>query len=282
MASFKILRKRIATVRSTQQITKAMKMVAAAKLRRAEDAAPRARPHAVRMARRLAGLAGGETGAAHPLLARREERRVHVVLVTGDRGLCGAYNANLIRRTEQFLHESEREARMTFVGRKGAEYFRRRGTAIDEALPGPLSVPPTETGRRLASRLMRRVEAGDVDAVYVIYSHFRSAISQVPTLMRLVPVGVAEAAEPPDFLYEPGAARVLAALVPRYVTAQLGLALFEAAASEHGARMAAMDNATRNAKELIERLTLDMNRARQTAITKELMEIVGGAEALKG
>jgi F-type H+-transporting ATPase subunit gamma len=281
MASLKLLRKRVTTVRSTQQITKAMKMVAAAKLRRAEDAARRARPYAERIGALLAGLAAGETARAHPLLARRDERRVHVVVVTGDRGLCGAYNTNLIRRTEQFLRVGGREARMTFVGRKAAEYFRRRGAVVDETLPGPLAAPPAEMGRRLASRLMGRVETGDIDAVYVVYSRFQSAISQVPTLVRLVPVDVPEA-ESPDFLYEPGAADVLAAVVPRYVTAQLGLALFEAAASEHGARMAAMDNATRNARELIDRLTLDMNRARQAAITKELMEIVGGAEALKG
>jgi F-type H+-transporting ATPase subunit gamma len=281
MASLKLLRKRVTTVRSTQQITKAMKMVAAAKLRRAEDAARRARPYAERIGTLLAGLAAGETTGAHPLLARRDERRTHVVVVTADRGLCGAYNTNLIRRTEQFLRIGEREARLTFVGRKAAEYFRRRGAAIDETLPGPLAMPPAETGRRLASRLMERVQTGDIDAVYVVYSRFQSAISQVPTLVRLVPVDVPEA-ESPDFLYEPGAADVLAALVPRYVTAQLGLALFEAAASEHGARMAAMDNATRNARELIDRLTLDMNRARQAAITKELMEIIGGAEALRG
>ncbi len=283
MPSLKLLRKRVATVRSTQQITKAMKMVAAAKLRRAEEAVRRARPFADRIAALLAGLAAGEARAPHPLLAPREERRVHLVLVTADRGLCGAYNTSLIRRAEQFLNEGGREVELTLVGRKGAEYFRRRDTKIAERLPGPLSAPAADTARTLAAKSMQRVLAGETDAVYLAYSNFRSIISQVPTVQRLIPVEIKETgAVAPDYLYEPDAAAVLAALVPRYVIAEIGRALLEATASEHGARMTAMDNATRNARELIDRLTLQMNRARQAAITKELMEIVSGAEALKG
>lgn len=284
MPSLKVLRKRISTVRSTQQITKAMKMVAAAKLRRAEEAVQQARPYAERIGSLVATLAAGEAGAAHPLLMPREERRLHVVLVTADRGLCGAYNTNLIRRTELLLRErSQVEYALTLVGRKGAEHFRRRQAPIAERLPGPLAGPPVEAARSLSARLIQRVLGGEVDAVYLIYSNFRSILSQVPTVQRIIPVAIPETRQAaPDFLYEPDPGAVLAALAPRYVTAEVGRALLEAAASEQGARMAAMDNATRNASELIDRLTLEMNRARQAAITKELMEIVSGAEALKG
>jgi len=286
MPNLKALRKRVTTVRSTQQITKAMKMVAAAKLRRAEEAVVRARPYASRIGQLVATLAGGEAGATHPLLVSREVQRIHVVLMTGDRGLCGAYNANLIRRTEAFLREGGKPATLITVGRKGAEYFKRRGASIAERLPGPLATPAVQTARSLGPRLVEYVLTGATDAVYLVYSQFRSVISQIPTVQRLIPVEIPQAGQAggkvADFLYEPGAAAVLATLVPRYVTAEIGRALLEAAASEQGARMAAMDNATRNASELIDRLTLQMNRARQAAITKELMEIVGGAEALKG
>jgi len=283
MPSLKALRKRVATVRSTQQITKAMKMVAAAKLRRAEEAVVRARPFAERIAQLVATLASGEAATAHPLLVPRPVSKLHVVLITGDRGLCGAYNTNLIRRTELFLRESGTEATMTAIGRKGAAYFQRRGASMTERLPGPIAAPPVQTARTLAGKLMEKVLTGETDAVYLVYATFRSIISQVPTVRRLIPVEIPEATTAaPDYLYEPEARAVLASLLPRYVTAEIGRALFEGAASEQGARMAAMDNATRNASDLINRLTLQMNRARQAAITRDLMEIVGGAEALKG
>jgi len=283
MPNLKVLRKRVATVRSTQQITRAMKMVAAAKLRRAEEAVVRARPFAERIAQLVATVAGGEAGTAHPLLMARDVSKLHVVVITGDRGLCGAYNSNLVRRTELFLREIGKEATVTAIGRKGADYFRRRGASITDQLPGPVAAPPVQTARALAARLMERVLTGETDAVYMVYATFRSVVSQVPTVRRLIPVEIPETAEAaPDFVYEPGASAVLAALVPRYVTAEIGRALLEGAASEQGARMAAMDNATRNASELIDRLTLQMNRARQAAITRDLMEIVSGAEALKG
>jgi F-type H+-transporting ATPase subunit gamma len=283
MPSLKTLRKRVATVRSTQQITKAMKMVAAAKLRRAEEAVVRGRPFADRIAQLVATLAGGEAGTTHPLLVAREVSRVHVVVITGDRGLCGAYNSNLIRRAELFLREIGKEATLTAIGRKGAEYFRRRGASIAERLPGPVAAPVVQTARALAARLTQQVLSGEIDAVYMVYATFRSIVSQVPTVRRLIPVEIPETAPAaPDFVYEPSADAVLAALLPRYVTAEVARALLEGAASEQGARMAAMDNATRNASELIDRLTLQMNRARQAAITRDLMEIVSGAEALKG
>jgi len=283
MADLKALRKRVATVRSTQQITKAMKMVAAARLRRSQEAVERARPYAERMVALVGVLASGEAEAVHPLLMPRDEHNVHLVLITSDRGLCGGYNTNLLRRAESFFREREGATTLTVVGRKAAEYFRRRKTPIEEQLPGPLAVPVDETSRGLAEQLTARVLEGRCDAVYMIYSRFRSVLSQVPTVKRLIPVDVPEDEGPGrDYLYEPAAALVLAQIAPRYVTTQIRRALLEAAASEHGARMTAMDSATRNASELIDRLTLAMNRARQAAITNDLMEVVAGAEALKG
>jgi F-type H+-transporting ATPase subunit gamma len=283
MPNLKALRKRVATVRSTQQITKAMKMVAAARLRRAEEAVLQARPYAERMGQLVAALGRTEAAASHPLLAPREISRVHVILVTSDRGLCGGYNSNMIRRAEAYFRELEQPAAVTVLGRKAAEYFKRRGRAVERRLPGPLAAPPAQTARALSRDVIARVLGGETDAVYVVYSRFQSVISQVPTVQRVIPVELPETAEaPPDFMYEPTPAAVLAAVAPRYVGAVIGRALYEAAASEHGARMTAMDNATRNASELIDRLTLAMNRARQAAITTELMEIVSGAEALKG
>jgi F-type H+-transporting ATPase subunit gamma len=285
MPNLKALRKRVATVRSTQQITKAMKMVAAAKLRRSQEAVERARPYADRIEQLLAALATSEDAAQHPLITQRPEQKVHLVLITGDRGLCGAYNANLVRLAETFLAQHGSTS-LTIIGRRGGDYFRRRHVAVEERLPGPVGSSIGEVAGALAAALTARVLEGRADAVYLVYSAFRSVLSQVPTTTRLVPVAL-----PPsgggtevrrDYLYEPSAAAVLANVVPRYVRAQVTRAFLEAAASEHGARMTAMDSATRNASELIERLTLDMNRARQATITKELMEIVGGAEALKG
>jgi F-type H+-transporting ATPase subunit gamma len=286
MADIKALRKRVATVRSTQQITKAMKMVAAAKLRRSQEAVEHARPYAERIERLLGTLATNEEASRHPLIAQREEKRIHLVLITGDRGLCGAYNSSLVRRADAFL-AAHPGATLTVAGRRGAEYFRRRHVEVEEQLPGPVGAPIVETASALATALATRVLDGKTDAVYVICSEFHSVLSQVPTTTRLIPVALAEGddaegATRPDYLYEPSGAAVLADLVPRYVTAQVTRAFLEAVASEHGARMTAMDSATRNASELIDRLTLEMNRARQATITKELMEIVGGAEALKG
>jgi len=283
MPNLKALRKRLATVRSTQQITNAMKMVAAARLRRCQEAVEQARPYAERMGSLVVMLASTEVEALHPLLAPREEKRVHLVLFSSDRGLCGGYNTNLMRRADSFLRERGGAPTVTVLGRKAAESFRRRRVAIEELLPGPLAAPADEAAPGLAERLTARVLEGSTDAVYLIYSRFRSVLSQVPTVERLIPVGVSDAREElRDYLYEPAAAPVLAAIAPRYVTAQIRRALLEAAASEQGARMTAMDSATRNASELIDRLTLEMNRARQAAITKELMEVVAGAEALKG
>ena len=284
MPSLKVLRKRIGTVRSTQQITKAMKMVAAAKLRRAQEAAERARPYAAKLTEMFTAVAAGIEPDAHPLLARRPERRVDVVVLTSDRGLCGGYNANLLRFTEGFLRERDAaEAAFVVVGRKGLDYYRRRSRRIVLQRLGILAAPAPAIAAELAAELIRRFTAEETDAVYLVYTRFRSAISLIPTAVPLLPVAPPTRDAPPvDYIFEPERPALLARLLPRYVEALLTQALLEAVASEHGARMTAMDNATSNATEMIGALTLSMNRARQATITKELMEIVSGAEALKG
>jgi F-type H+-transporting ATPase subunit gamma len=286
MPSLKAIRKRIASVRNTQKITKAMKMVSAAKLRRAQEAATAARPYAQKLTELLEGIAGAASDESHPLLRVSESvERVHLVVVTGDRGLCGAYNSAILRQAEAVLRREPRSAvDLTVVGRKGVEYFRRRSVPVAERHV-QIGAPSIDLAREIAHNVAAAFADGKVDRVELLYSAFRSALSQVPTLETLLPVR-AEAAEgapsPVEYLMEPDRASLLDRLLPQYVEVRIYRALLEAAASEHGARMTAMDSATSNAAKMIFNLTLAMNRARQAAITKELMEIVSGAEALKG
>jgi F-type H+-transporting ATPase subunit gamma len=286
MPSLKAIRKRITSVKSTQKITKAMKMVSAAKLRRAQDAATAARPYADKLSDLLRSVAARVGTDAHPLLQTRDEGRMtHVLLVTADRGLCGGYNANLIRKAEALLNERGRDrVRMTFVGRRGYDYFKKRGVAIADKHINLFGGPSAGLAREIGEQLAREFTEGTCDAVYVIYSHFRSALVQVPTAQQLLPIAAATADETNavDYLYEPNAEVLLDRLLRQYITVLIHRAFLEALASEHGARMTAMDSATNNASDMIDRLTLDMNRARQATITKELMEIIGGAEALRG
>jgi F-type H+-transporting ATPase subunit gamma len=288
MATLKVIRKRISSVRNTQQITKAMKMVSAAKLRRAQEAAVAARPYAEKMTELLKNVAARVSGEAHPLLRVREEKKIDLVLFTSDRGLCGGYNANLIRAAEAFVrrHGGDKTIELTLVGRKGADYFRRRRATIAERYTDILYRAPDELAAEIAQKLIGRFLAGDADAVYILYSRFRSALSQVPTLEKLLPVALAESSETEaqqqtEYLYEPGVQQLLESLLPRVTGVAVQRALLEATASEHGARMTAMESATGNAAKMIGSLTLQMNRARQASITRELMEIVGTAEALK-
>jgi F-type H+-transporting ATPase subunit gamma len=286
MASLKIIRKRISSVKSTQKITKAMKMVSAAKLRRAQEAATAARPYADKLTHLLHNVAARVVDSTHPLLQTRpEERSIHLLLVTADRGLCGGYNANLIRKAEALLQERGREhVRMTIVGRRGFDYFKKRNVHIADKHINLFGGPGSELARSIAEQLAREFADGTTDGVYLIYSHFRSALVQLPTLEKLLPITpeAAAGADAIDYLYEPNAAELLDRLLRQYVTVLIHRAFLEATASEHGARMTAMESATSNASDMIESLTLAMNRARQANITKELMEIVGGAEALKG
>ena len=286
MATLKIIRKRITSIRNTQQITKAMKMVSAAKLRRAQEAALMARPYADKMNEILINLSARVSRSAHPLLAIREEKRIQLVLVTSDRGLCGGYNANLVRAAEAFIrqHGAGKEILLVLVGRKGADYYRRRRGETGERYLNFLSTPAEELAAVIAEKLITRFVDGEIDAVYLIYSHFRSALSQVPTVEKILPVALSETQEPEqltEYLYEPGAEELLSSLLPKITEIKIQRALLEAAASEHGARMKAMDSATTNASKMMGSLTLQMNRARQASITRELMEIVGTAEALK-
>jgi F-type H+-transporting ATPase subunit gamma len=285
MASLKVIRKRITSVRNTQQITKAMKMVAAAKLRRAQEAVVRSRAFAEKLGEVVASLASDATLQEHRLVrARTPESRVLLLLLTADRGLCGGFNANLIRRSEAFLASGDgRTAALAIVGRKGYDFYKRRAVTVRDQWTGVAGTSPLELARTIVARAVAAFVDGEVDAVYLLYSTFRSALSQTPTLERLLPIEAPAAVEPGrEYLYEPSRADVVEDLLPRFVEVKVFQALLESIASEHGARMTAMESATKNASEMIDRLTLDMNRARQATITKELMEIVGGAEALKG
>ena len=261
-----------------------MKAVAAAKLRRAHDAAVEARPYAEKMRELLSNLSARVSEESHPLLIEREEKRIDVLLVTADRGLCGAYNSNVIRLAENFRAEhGDKEVSFRFVGRKGTEYFRRRGvTAMDDG-PATWHAPAEELASAAAGSLIGRFLNGESDATYIIYSQFRSALSQVPAAARIIPVAPSEVGEGQhltEYLLEPSIGDLLSSLLPKSVEVQVYQAFLEASAGEHGARMTAMESATNNASDLIGDLTLQMNRARQAAITKELLEVVSTAEAL--
>ena len=286
MATLKAIRKRIGSIRNTQQITKAMKMVSAAKLRRAQEAVVQARPYAEKMADLLINLVARVSSEAHPLLNVREEKRIHLLLLTSDRGLCGGYNANLIRATESFMRgqSAAKEIQLALVGRKGADYFRRRNAQISDRHINIVATPPEELAAELAGKMISRFVSEETDAVYILYSRFRSALFQVPTLEKLIPVapGEKEGEEQlTEYLFEPGVEALLSSLLPKVVEVVIYRALLEGAASEHGARMTAMDSATTNASKMIGHLTMHMNRARQASITQELLEIIGTAEALK-
>ena len=288
MADIKTIRKRIGTVRSTQQITKAMKMVAAAKLRRAQAAALAARPYAQKLDAIVTHLVSRLPDDAHPLLRSPEQTtRALVILVTSDRGLRGGYNSNLVRAAEAFIVERS-ALTLSFepVGRKGTDHLRRRGRPMIAQHPMPAVLDAAGVARDLAREVARRFMDDEFDAVFLVYSHFKSALTQVPTVEQLLPferhVEEVSAQSSLDYVFEPGPEQIVGYLLPRLVEVRILHALLEAGASEQAAAMAAMDAATRNASEMIDRLTLVMNRARQAAITKELMEIIGGAEALKG
>ena len=287
MPSLKTIRRRIVSVKSTQQITKAMKMVAAAKLRRAQNAIVDARPYAHSLQGVLSELAarvGNE--APHPLLDRREEKRVLFVALTSDRGLCGAFNSTLLRRAERAFNEKKAagvEPAFTVVGRKGRDYLTRRSYPIALAHVNQLANLRPAMADEIAKGIIDEYAAGHLDAVYLIYNEFKSAISQKVMVEKLLPITPqTDITNPIDFIYEPSRAELLDYVLPKHIAAQLWRALLESVASEQGARMTAMDAATTNAGEMFSKLSLVYNRARQAAITKELMEIVSGAEALKG
>jgi F-type H+-transporting ATPase subunit gamma len=287
MATLRAIKKRIASVKNTEQITRAMYMVSAAKLRRAQENAENSRPYAEALTATIRNLLAGVEDKSHPLLTPRAEvKNVELMLVTSDRGLCGSYNAGLIRAAESFRKENKgRHERidLSTVGKRAADYFKRRRIPVRKATTGLLRAAGYDLAKALADDFTERYTAGEIDAVYLIYAVFKSALVQRPTLVQLLPFKIeGEAgAGGPDIIYEPSAQELLTVLLTRQVRNQVYRALLEAVASEHGARMTAMDSASSNAAEMIDHLTLQFNRARQATITKELMEIIGGAEALK-
>ncbi len=297
MPSLKNIRTQIASKKSTQKITRAMKLVAASRLRRAQDAIVAARPYANALGEAIAEVALRAGAESHPLLDRRTPERITLVLLTSDRGLAGGFNANVFRVTQRFIAERKqatppaREIVLEIVGKKGRDYFRRRKQSIAREIAGPDGGDRRRRSRARWPRSSRTPFATSrTDAVFLVYNEFKSAVQQRVVVEPLLPVtapicaggDAGRAAGALDFLYEPSKAKLLDALLPLYVESQIYRGLLESIASELGARMTAMDSATNNAKEMIANLTLQYNRARQAAITKELMEIVSGAEALKG
>jgi len=296
MASLIDIRRRLRSVKSTQQITKAMKMVAAAKLRRAQDRVVGARPYAKLLSDVLVHVTAQAGELKHPLLAVRPEKKVIVMVVAGDRGLCGAFNTNIHRATAHLIgsHPEWTEVRLLPVGKKAVEYWKRRKYPFTEkAYPAILGDLKYAHAREIATFLAEEFLAERVDAVYIVVNEFRSILSQVVSVGKLLPLSPEPAAAkgeekasgktapPVDYLYEPDAPSILAWLLPRYLEFMVYRALAESAAAEMGARMTAMDSASKNAGEIIDKLTLTYNRARQARITKELIEIVSGAAALE-
>jgi F-type H+-transporting ATPase subunit gamma len=318
--SLKSIRKRITSTKSTQKITRAMKMVAGARLNKAQQRITELRPYAVKTQAVLAEITRDPVAAAegadaapppspapeagvekmlegygekppHPLLVKRAEKRILLVVLAGDRGLCGAFNTNINKRAEREWRtrtDAGEEVKMMVVGRKGRDYLTRRDAPIltDGYLPGIWDKLDIETARRVGKQILAPFDRGEVDAIYLVYNEFKSAMSQNVVVERLLPVAQndapsAEADQPADFLFEPDKGALLERLVPMYVDISILRALYESMASFLGAQMTAMDAATKNAKEMIESLTLQYNKARQASITKELMEIIGGSEALK-
>ncbi|MDR1320054.1 MAG: F0F1 ATP synthase subunit gamma [Gracilibacteraceae bacterium] len=282
MAGVRDIRRRIRSVANMQQITKAMKMVAASKLRRAQEKVVASRPYAERLQAMLARLVASGGDLSHPLLDKRPVKNIGYVLVSSDKGLCGGFNANLIRVAREELAAEDGAARsLIVVGQKGLEFFRRRSVDIRARFTGMGDSPDFASARRIAAQVTELYQNGALDEVYVIYAAFVSVLNQTPTVVKLLPVEPAAESGAGEYIIEPSPAVMLDLLLPGYIESRLFNALLESKASELGAKMTAMDSATENAKEMIDKLTLAMNRARQAAITTEITEIVGGAAALE-
>ena len=265
-------------------------MVSAAKLRRAQDAVTAARPYADKMLDVLSSLALREDADSHPLLAERGKGKALVLLITGDRGLCGGFNTNIAKTAERFIHANKdgfESYEILIAGRKGSDYLKRRAgmviTKVHEYLSGagPVTYP---IGALLGQEVIELYRSGEYDGVFLAFNAFQSAMTQVQTVTQLLPIvpkAATEGVYAAEYLYEPNAREVLDQILPKHIEVQIFRSLLESAASEHGARMTAMDSASKNASEMIGKLTLQYNRARQASITKELMEIISGAESIK-
>lgn len=286
MPSIRDLRRRIRSVENTKQITRAMQMVAAARLRRAQAKVEAARPYASKMQEMLASLASAATALEHPLFQKREVRKVGLVVITSDRGLCGSYNANVIRNAELFLRERAPDnTLLALVGKKGFDFYHRRRWELRLKyldLGGNLVLTRT---RRIASDLTNLFLSGEVDEIHLLYTRFVSTVTYRVTREKFLPIepqkSAGDSAGALDYIFEPGPEQIFQTLLPRFCLTRVQIALAEAFASEHGSRMIAMTSATQNALEMIDHLTLVRNKVRQASITKEMLEIVGGAEALK-
>jgi F-type H+-transporting ATPase subunit gamma len=286
MPSLIDIRRRIRSVKNTQQITKAMKMVSAAKLRRAQDRAIASRPYADMMRRVLsnvaAAAAGNEEASRLPLLQVRDEKRIQVIVVSSDRGLAGAFNANLLRRVQRFIDErGAGSMQFEAVGRRGRDYFRRRGYTLSGEHIGIIDRPSIEHAREIANKMIDLYSNAETDAVYIAVNEFKSAMAPNIVLRKMLPVEMPEGGgEQVDYIYEQRPEELLSELLPRYVEMSIYRAMLESNSAEHAARMTAMDTASSNAGDVIQSLTLNLNRVRQAAITREIIEIVSGAAAL--
>jgi F-type H+-transporting ATPase subunit gamma len=294
MPSLLDIRRRVRAVKSTQQITKAMKMVAASKLRRAQERIQQARPYATQMLRVLNSLASRVDPSSHPLLDERRtpkaEGRALLCVITADRGLCGSFNTNVIKAASTFIIENpERRVALGLVGRRGRDYFVRRGFEVRYERINLFAALKFEDAKAIAKSAIAAFVNGEVDSVHLAYNEFKSVLQQRVVVEQLLPIprspfgagATGESAAPAvEYLYEPAPAELFARLVPNHVEVQVYRALLESAAAEHAARMTAMDSATRNSAEMIEQLTLYMNKVRQAAITREIIEVVSGAQAL--
>lgn len=289
MPSLKDIKKRIGSVKNTRQITKAMKMVSAAKLRRAQDNIIAARPYASKMEEVLKSLAVNVEGDTHPLLEVREAKKLLLIVVSSDRGLCGGFNANLCKAAERYIRGNKDQYEsiaITTLGRKGYEYLKNR-FPVEKNYPNLISKPNYQTAALLAQEVIEGYLEGEYDQVVILFNAFKTVMSQDITFQQLLPVVPPQSEETVDeagveYIFEPSIQELLAEILPKNIEVQIFKAMLESVASEHGARMTAMDSASKNASEMIGKLTLQYNRARQAAITKELMEIISGAESIKG
>ncbi|HET7215825.1 MAG TPA: ATP synthase F1 subunit gamma [Terriglobia bacterium] len=285
MATLRDIRRRIGSVRNTKQITRAMKVVAASRLRKSQERIFNARPYADQMLAVLESVAARLEQQQHPLLARRPERKILLVVVTADRGLCGAFNANVLRTAQNYIRErGEDEVSLVIVGRKGRDFFRRRSVNVTAEYINIFKQLEYSHAKELAEKIIGLYTSEEVDAVDLVYNEFKSTMVQDVKVDRYLPIEPRVAAEgefQADYIYEQPPAEILKALLPRYVEVEVFRALLESQAAEYAARMTAMDSATNNADDLIETLRLKLNRARQAGITKEIIEVVSGAQALE-
>jgi F-type H+-transporting ATPase subunit gamma len=288
MASLKSIKKRIVSVKNTRQITKAMKMVSAAKLRRAQENVVAARPYAKKLGEVLQSLAANLEGDLHPLLEKRDAKKLLLVVLTSDRGLCGGFNTNLCKAADRYIKEKKssfEQITVMTIGRKGYEFLKNRYT-VNKNFPNVLAKPNYQAAAMMAQEIIDGFVAEEYDQVELLYNSFRTVMTQDITFEQMLPVTQVESGDseetPVEFIYEPSVSELLAEILPKNIEVQIFKAMLETVAGEHGARMTAMDSASKNASEMIGKLTLQYNRARQAAITTELMEIISGSESIKG